>query len=231
MKGAHPAVRNRRVSCWEPRGSWRLCQRSCDVRRVLVCMCQSGCTVCCQSTGPGTTPSRCHRNNISIYIREEGKQFPLWRADRATFLYTMRKTNEASRDYLRSLCRGMWARCQKLSVPLLVRVCEVMRHVCVNLSLTDAIFIILVYESRNHHITTDHRAKINRFFGHDCQSIFLEKPLPLPVYCHQLLKASLQLTCWEEYLCFPSEYPFICSLFHASISQITCICSIIYLFN
>lgn len=162
----------------------------------------------------------------------KGSNFPLWRADRATFLYTMRKTNEASRDYLRSLWRGMWVRCQKLSVPLLVRVCEVMRHVCVNLSLTDAIFIILVYESRNHHITTDHRCKNKPLFW---------TWLPVNIFGENLFLFLFIVINYSKQHCsshagkstcaFSSEYPFICSLYHASISQITCICSIIYLFH
>lgn len=106
------------------------------------------------------------------------------------------------------------------AVPLLVRVCEV----CLNLSLTDAIFIILVYGSRNRHITPDHRYKNKAIF-------FLEKTSSSEFIVIKYSKQHCSSHAGKSTCAFSSEYPFICSLFHASISQITCICLIICLFN
>ncbi len=75
-------------------------------------------------------------------------------------------------------------------------------------------------------------AKINRFFWTWLPVIFLEKNLFLFLFIViNYSKQHCSSHAGKSTCAFPSEYPFICSLFHASISQITCICSIIYLFN
>ncbi len=120
---------------------------------------------------------------ISIYIRE-GSNFPLWRADRATFYTPWGKQMKPV-----IIIYGLFGGVSECGARSYLTV----RYVWLNLSLTDAIFISR--ETVTSHLTTG--TKIKHFFGGE--NLFLW------VYCHRLLKAALQLTCWEEYCAFSSE--------------------------
>ncbi len=119
---------------------------------------------------------------ISIYIRE-GSIFHS-EEQKSNILYTVRKTMKPV-----VIIYGLFGGVSECGA----RSCLTVRYVWLNLSLTDAIFISR--ETVTSHLTTG--IKIKHFFGGE--NLFLW------VYCHRLLKAALQLTCWEEYCAFSSE--------------------------
>ncbi len=153
---------------------------------------------------PGTTPSRCHRNNEKrvSFLFISGREAIFHSEEQIEQHFIHREENKWSQSWLFTVSLAGYVS----AVP--EAVCTFVRYVCLNLSLNDAIFI----SRETSHLTTG--IKIKHFFGGE--NLFLW------VYCHRLLKAALQLTCWEEYLCFFFWIAIYLLPFHPSISQITC---------